>query len=116
MEFGMSAQGFTKELRGAANGRILGHAAGFLGANLVFGSLYLWGFPFFMWVLHGGWAATAAAEFVLDAPSALLAQLTGWDALAAKLLLDAVLAVLTFLGGLAFLAFGARQIGTRLGS
>src|SRR5437667_339637 len=59
MEFGMSAQGFTKELRGAANGRILGHAAGFLGANLVFGSLYLWGFPFFMWVLHGGWAAAA---------------------------------------------------------
>jgi hypothetical protein len=113
MEIEMSADSFTKELRSQANTRLFAHVTGFIGANLVFASLFLWGLPLLSWLHKGIWEPSAFAEALIAAPTMLVAQAFGLELVIATVLVDAAAGFACLVCGLFLLVIGARVIAQR---
>jgi p-aminobenzoyl-glutamate transporter AbgT len=109
MKMGLSAE-FSCKAGPEGHARLVAHGLGFAGANLIFGAVFVWGFPLFHWAVGQGWAATAVAEAVLIPLAAILGDVLGTTPFATMLVADAALCAAFFLGGLALLVKGARMI------
>lgn len=90
--------------------RLMAHGIGFAGANLIFASVFFWGFPLFVWAVGGDWATTALADIVAAPLASIFAALVGTPLFPATLFIDATLFALGAGAGVAMLVKGARTI------
>jgi hypothetical protein len=68
----MSVDRLTKEPMRAETGRLAAHALGLLGANLVVGTLYLWGMPLVTWLSGGQWYPSAIGRLLFGGGSVMM--------------------------------------------